>query len=389
MADAALKVLNAGREIGDLASLPPRQFLLGTVFCKRNASMLGGPGGIGKTAVRIAQYLALATGKMLTDEPVFKRSRVLLLSFEDDADELRRRIGAAKKHYGIADAELDGWFYFAALGRVDGKIALLDERQQVVPGPLARNLSRLIGELHLDLVAFDPFIKCHSVAENDNTGMDAVMEILTDLAKEHNIATDSIAHNNKGLGEPGDANRLRGASAQKDAARLVHTLTAMSKEEAERFGVSEQERSACVRFDRAKANYGRAVDAKWFKLVGVRLGNCNVDPAYPEGDEVQVAEPWSPPDLWRDLTAPVANRILDEIDAGLPDGNRYSNHHSAKERAAWHVVARHAPTKTEAQARLIIGDWIKSGTLVIEQYQSRTTFKQMKGLRVDDARRPA
>ena len=47
MADAALKVLNAGRDIGDLASLPPRQFLLGTVFCKRNASMMGGPGGIG------------------------------------------------------------------------------------------------------------------------------------------------------------------------------------------------------------------------------------------------------------------------------------------------------------------------------------------------------
>ena len=326
---------------------------------------------------------------MLTDERVFKRSRVLLLSFEDDADELRRRIGAAKKHYGIADAELDGWFYFAALGRVDGKIALLDSfSQQVVPGSLVRNLSRLIGELHLDLVAFDPFIKCHSVAENDNTGMDAVMEILTDLAKKHNIATDSIAHNNKSLAEPGDANRLRGASAQKDAARLVHTLTAMSKEEAERFGIGEQERSACVRFDRAKANYGKAVDAKWFKLVGVRLGNCKVDPAYPEGDEVQVAVSWSPPDLWRDLTAPVANRILDKIDAGLPDGNRYSNHHSAKERAAWRVVAKSAPTKTEAQARLIIAAWVKSGVLVVEEYQSPTTFKMVNGLRVDDARRP-
>ena len=388
MANPALAVWNAGRDIGDLTSLPPRQFLLGTVFCKGNASMLGGPGAVGKTSVRIAQYLALATGKTLTDERVFKRSRVLLLSFEDDADELRRRIGAAIKHYGIADAELDGWLYFAALGGADGKIALLDINQQVVRCELVNSLSRRIDELHLDLVAFDPFIKCHSVAENDNTGMDAVMEILTDLAKKHDIATDSIAHNNKGLAEPGDANRLRGASAQKDAARLVHTLTAMSKEEAERFGVSEQERSAYVRFDRAKANYGRAIDTKWFKLVGVRLGNCNVDPAYPEGDEVQVAVPWSPPHLWRDLTAPVANRILDKIDAGLPDGNRYSNHHSAKERAAWRVVAKSAPTKTEAQARLIIAAWVKSGVLVVEEYQSPTTFKMVNGLRVDDARRP-
>jgi hypothetical protein len=341
--------------------------------------------GVGRAEHRVA----LATGKMLTGEHVFKRSRVLLLSFEDDADELRRRIGAAKKHYGIADTELDVWFYFAALGRADGKIALLDESQQVVPGPLARNLPRLIDELHLDLVAFDPFIKCHAVAENDNTGMDAVMEILTDLAKEHNIATDSIAHNNKGLAEPGDANRLRGASAQKDAARLVHTLTAMSKEEAERFGVSEQERSAYVRFDRAKANYGKAVDTKWFKLVGVALGNCKVDPAYPEGDEVQVAVPWSPPDLWRDLDAPLANRILDEIDASLLDGNRYSNHHSATERAAWRVVTKHAPTKTKAQARLIIAAWVRSGVLVVEGYQSPTTFKMVNGLYVDKAKRPA
>ncbi len=73
MADAALKVWNAGRDIDDLASLPPRQFLLGAIFCKGNASMLGGPGAVGKTSVRIAQCLALATGKPLTGERVFKR----------------------------------------------------------------------------------------------------------------------------------------------------------------------------------------------------------------------------------------------------------------------------------------------------------------------------
>lgn len=287
MAEVALKVWNAGRDIGDIAELPPRQFLLSTVFCKRNASMLGGPGGIGKTAVRIAQYLALATGKPLTEERVFKRSRVLLLSFEDDADELRRRIGAAKKHYGIADTELDGWFYFAALGREDGKIALLDSEQRVVQGDkLVWSLSRLILGLRLDLVAIDPFIKCHAVADNNNPGVNAVMEILTDLAKKYNFAIDSIVHSGA-------------ASAQRDVARLVQTLTAMNKEEAEQFGINEQQRSAYFRFDRAKADYGRPVEAKWFKLVGVPLGNCMVDPAYPEGDDVQVAVPWSPPDLSR------------------------------------------------------------------------------------------
>jgi hypothetical protein len=104
--------------------------------------------------------------------------------------------------------------------------------------------------------------------------MDAAMEILTDLAKAHNIATDSISHFNKGQSEPGDANRVRGASAQKDAARLVYTLSTMSKEEAEQFGVNEIDRPCLVRMDRAKVNFGRAGEAKWFKLIGVNLGNC-------------------------------------------------------------------------------------------------------------------
>jgi len=45
--------------------------------------------------------------------------------------------------------------------------------------------------------------------------MDTVMEILMDIAKAHNVATDSIAHFNKSQSDPGNATRLRGASAQK------------------------------------------------------------------------------------------------------------------------------------------------------------------------------
>ena len=246
------KIWNAGRDIGDLTKLSPRPFLLATVFCKGDASMLGGPGAVGKTSVRIAQYLALATGRRLTGEHVFKRSRVLLLSFEDDADELRRRIGAAMKHYDVKEDEVDGWLHFAALGRDDGKIAITDKDGRVVPGELADNLAQLIRQLRLDLIGFDPFVKCHAIAENDNTAMDSVMEVLTDMAKRNMIATDSIAHNNKAQTDPGDANRLRGASAQKDAARLVHTLTTMSREEAQQFGINEMERTSFVRFDRAR-----------------------------------------------------------------------------------------------------------------------------------------
>jgi hypothetical protein len=73
---------------------------------------------------------------------------------------------------------------------------------------------------------------------------------------------------------------------------------------------------------------------------------------------------------------------------GLPDGNRYSNASKANERAAWKVVKRHAPDKTEGQAREIIKAWVKNGVLIAEEYENPLTRKQVKGLRVDNSKRP-
>lgn len=56
---------------------PPRQWLLGNQFCRRFLSGLQAPGATGKTALRMAQYLAVATGRPITGEHVFKRGRVL------------------------------------------------------------------------------------------------------------------------------------------------------------------------------------------------------------------------------------------------------------------------------------------------------------------------
>jgi hypothetical protein len=82
------------------------------------------------------------------------------------------------------------------------------------------------------------------------------------------------------------------------------------------------------------------------------------------------------------------NRVLTEIDAGLADGNRYSHAPKADDRAAWKVVAKHAPGKTEGQAREIIKAWVKNGVLISEEYENPSTRKTVKGLRVDNSRRP-
>ncbi len=191
----------------------------------------------------------------------------------------------------------------------------------------------------------------------------------------------------KGPADPGNANKGRGASSLKDALRLVRTATAMSEEEAKAFGLDETKRRRLIRIDDAKLNVAPASEAKWFRLVGVNLGNATS--LYPAGDNVQTVEPWSPPELFTDISVAAINTILTEIDAGLPDGNRYSDaRNTADERAAWSVIARHCPSKGKGPAGRIIKIWRESGLLVAKDYYNSRTRKDVSGLWVDNQKRP-
>jgi hypothetical protein len=119
----------------------------------------------------------------------------------------------------------------------------------------------------------------------------------------------------------------------------------------------------------------------------VPLGNGTE--LYPNGDEVQTVEPWTPPDVWAGVSNHLANLILTDIEAGMPDGNRYSDGSNVTDRAAWRVVTKHVPDKTEKEARQIIKTWVKNGALVRIEYENPATRKPVKGLRVDDTRRPS
>jgi hypothetical protein len=371
----------------DIELPPPRGWLLGNVFARNFISSLFAEGGTGKTALRYAQLLSLATGNSLTGEHVFQRCRVLIVSLEDDANELRRRILAATLHHRIDRSELRGWLFLAAPGAAAGKLMQLDNKGHTQRGALADALESIVVNRRIDIVSLDPFVKAHSVDENSNSAIDDVAHVLSDLAAKHDIAVDIPHHTRKGSADPGNAERGRGASATKDAARLVYTLTTMNAEEAKAFGIAEGERRLFVRMDSAKVNIAPPMaKAKWFRLVGVSLGNATE--RYPHGDIVQTVEPWVPPDAWKDLGADVIDRILTDIDAGLPDGNRFTDAPNVKERAAWRVVVEHASHKSKAQAREIIKTWIRNGVLMCEAYDNPVTRKLVSGLRVKTEKKP-
>ena len=374
-------------DAGDLlcSGMPaPRQWLYGRQLCRRFLSSLVAPGDVGKTTKRLTQAIELAIGRELLGHRIYQRCCVLVVSLEDDRDELWRRLLAICKHHRVDPNELKRWLFCRDLNGVKLVEAVDGERQLGVLAPMLR---KAVERRRPDLVILDPFVKLHALDENKNPDMDFVCSQLIKLAQDYNIAIDSPAHTRKGQLTAGDSDNRRGASAQRDAGRLDYTLTAMSEAEAEQFGIDPDERKSYVQLDRAKANIVRATKASWYHLVNVPIGNATE--LYPEGDEVQALEAWMPPDPWVDLDAERINRILDKIDAGLPDGNGYSAAPNARQRAAWKVIVDEVPEKAEAQAREIIRAWLKGGLLVSREYRDSKDRKRVGGLCVDPTKRPS
>ena len=289
------------------------------------------------------------------------------------------------KRYDVAPADVRGWLFLAAPKGL--RLAEMRDGSHQI-GHLETLLRKAIEASKIDVVSLDPFVKLHKLPENDNGAMDYVCDLLATIAIDHNCATDAPHHTNKGLAVAGNANSGRGASSIKDAGRLVFTLAPIIRDEAKTFGVSEFDRKFLVRLDSAKVNITPpARDAKWFKLVGVPLNNGTPD--YPKGDEVQTVEPWSAPATFAGTSVIDLNAALTEIDAGLPNGQRYSDAPAADTQAAWKVVQKHCPDKADQQCKEIIKTWITNKVLTKETYSDPTDWKDRTGLKLDQTKRPS
>jgi hypothetical protein len=377
----ALDEWDAGDEPGAIA---PREWLLGNQFCRGFISSIVAAGGVGKSALRLLQFVSMALGRPLCGQHVFARCRVLLISFEDDRAELQRRITAILKHFNIARSELHGWL-FCATPRA--KIAELKDRKRII-GPLENQIRDAIIRRQPDVVSLDPYIKLHGLSENDSGDMDFVCNLLAQLAISLNVAVDSPHHVHKGIVTPGDADSGRGSSGIRDAGRLIYTLAPMSEADAKMFpNVKPDERTSYIRLDAAKVNIAaKSAHPVWFRLVSVPIGNATEK--YPAGDTVQVAEPWTPDTIWQGVSQQQIDQILKLIDAGMGNGVYYSAAPSAKERAAWPVVLQFLPDRNETQARSMIASWVRNGVLTIFPYRNESIRKDEQGLRVNSTARP-
>lgn len=297
---------------------PPRQWLYGFHLQRKMLTGTISPGGVGKSSLTLVDALAMATGRKRLHSWVHRSEgyRVWYWCGEDPMHELSRRLEAACIHYGIGDDEIGGRLFVDSGREKPIKIATLDRDGVKVATPLVAALVAEMKARKIDVLIVDPFITCHSVPENDNTAMNAVIDAWRDVANATDAAIELVHHTNKAASatEP-NINDGRGGSAFRDGIRAGRVLSPLSIEEGERMGLDPAETARIFRaLDGAKANMSARSNAfSWYRMESVRLDNATAE--YPEGDLVGVCTAWNPPDAFEGVKLDDLHRVQLAIDA--------------------------------------------------------------------------
>jgi hypothetical protein len=336
------------------AEIPKRPWCVPGYLMRGSVSVLSGQGAGGKSSLVVAWSIAAALGKALGEFKPLSRLTVCNYNVEDDQQEQRRRYSAGLHAAQHVPADIAGQVIRCGPSTI-GTLFQRDPASGTIdPTKAMEALERLCMERQVDVLICDPLAELHNAEENDNTAMRAVIAAFRGLASRLGIAVMILHHDRKGTNAPGDMDRMRGASAITGAVRVMLTLTPMSEEEADKFGVEAEHRRRHFRIDGAKSNYAIAQDAEWWKLAGYDLAN---------GEQVAACRPWSPPGTFSGLNMADCVAILDAIDAGTPTGFAWASHVNAKDDWAGRLIE--AKGKSEGQAKAILASWVEGGALLI------------------------
>jgi hypothetical protein len=256
----------------EIEDLKPRAWILGYRYLPEYVTLTIAPGGVGKSLLTIVEGMSVASGKQLTRDVVHQTGAVWLYNTEDPFDELDRRVLAAAKYHRLSRVDL-GNFYYSSGYDNPLKLAAADERNRaIINEPLVGAIIKHIKQRNVKLFIVDPFVECHSVNENDNTGIAAVAQTFRRIAKQTGCAVSLVHHTSKGKQERGNMDKSRGASSLISAARIAHTIYPMTPKEAVEYGVQPGRENWYVRLDDAKANLSPPIgSSSWYEKHSVRL----------------------------------------------------------------------------------------------------------------------
>src|SRR3984957_17082603 len=185
----------------DPATLPRDKWLYGYFLQRGFVSLTIATGGTGKSVLSIAEALAMISGQTLLHDVAHEKLRVWLINLEDPILLLQKRVTAAALQYEVAPEMIEqGLFLDSGLDQ-EVKIAVAGRDGAVIVEPVYDAIVDTIRKNKIDVVIVDPFVSSHSVNENDNSSIDAVVKRWSKIAHVTNCAVHLIHHSRKPGGE--------------------------------------------------------------------------------------------------------------------------------------------------------------------------------------------
>ena len=269
----------------DITNIPPREWLVDHLCLKAYITGLVAPGGVGKSSLALALGISVASNNDILNLGVRKQANVLIINNEDSLDELKRRIAGITTQFGICTNSLASTLFFDSGYEAKFMLSEMSDSVQQEAAFTGDLIQRMLDN-DIGLLIVDPLVSTHNSPENDNMEMDKVMSIYRKVAAKTGAGIIAIHHTRK-LDDrgswAGNADISRGASAIKDAARVMTTLTPMTIKEAIGLKFDSVKQSHHFRLDFAKQNFSQAcINAMWFRMDSCLLTN---------GDRVGVPVP--------------------------------------------------------------------------------------------------
>jgi hypothetical protein len=305
----------------DPKTIPPRPWLFGHHYMRGMVSATAGVGGAGKSTLLNVELVSMAIGKdLLRDGREIPVGPLAVWGHngEDPKVELDRRLMAVCQYYGVTKEDLGGRLRITSGRDMPIMVAreLADGGKLLVPTEDGKQIAAEILKHGIQVFVADPFVTIHRVNENDNTMIDCVMTILRDLADQTRCALEVAHHFRKLNGEDASVDAVRGAGAIIGACRSVRITSSMSKEDAAKYGIDDEQRGFYLWLQNGKSNMLPPTHKRqWLFMASANLGN---EAAPFKSDEVGVVTTWTPPEMSTDLTPPEFRDVRKAIHEANP-----------------------------------------------------------------------
>jgi RecA-family ATPase len=230
------------------APIPPRKWCVPDYIPHATVSMLNGDGGEGKSLLTLQLAPARALGFAWVGLPC-EPGRTLVISAEDDSDEMQRRLENIRKLHGATFADLADIF----LVDLVGEDSILGElvKGRITPTEVYQRLDGTMSAIKPTLTTLDVLADLFGGEENSRTQVRQFINLLRHLARKHDCAILLVAHPsltgmNTGSGLSGstdwnNAVRSRLYFRTKPENKNLRTLLSMKSNYGERGGAFDVE----------------------------------------------------------------------------------------------------------------------------------------------------